>query len=133
VSAGAAAHPRAILRTAPADTLEGQQSRDMSREERPMSVKGTGVETKQLKVPGTERKDIVPAIEKAAARYVEIRDERMDLTKKEIEAQATLLKAMRDAKKRQYRCDTIEAEVEVVIESEKAKVRRVEISEQNEE
>ncbi len=80
---------------------------------------------KQTKMPGTERPDVNKDIEKAAAVYVEFRDERMALTKKEVESQAKLLGLMKAAGLMIYRCDTEDLEVEIVPEAEKAKVRRV--------
>lgn len=48
---------------------------------------------KQVTIEGTERKAI-PAIRKAAETYVEIRDERMELTEREVEANEKLVQVM---------------------------------------
>lgn len=80
---------------------------------------------KQTKIPGTERADICEDIEKAAAAYVEVRDARMELTKKEVDAQAKLLVAMKANRLSRYRCEREDLEVEIVPENEKAKVRKV--------
>lgn len=80
---------------------------------------------KQQRIPGTERPDVHQDIEKAAAAYVEARDERMMLTKREVETQAKLLTAMKAHGLSKYRCDSEDLEVEVVPEAEKAKVRKV--------
>jgi hypothetical protein len=79
---------------------------------------------KQGKLPGTERKDRNPAIEKAASAYVDARDERMDLTEREVELQDALVIAMKTAKLTTYRCDDVDLVVEMST-LEKAKVRRV--------
>ncbi len=57
------------------------------------SKKTRKAKPKQLKIKGTERKDRNKAIEKAAAAYVEARDERCELSKVE-----TLNKFIEDAK-----------------------------------
>jgi len=48
---------------------------------------------KQATIPGTNGKAITE-IDRAAEAYVEIRNKRMKLTTKEVEAQATLVAAM---------------------------------------
>lgn len=80
---------------------------------------------KQVQIPGTERTDVHKDIERAASKYVEARDARMSMTKVEVETQAKLLAVMKEHKLTTYRCDSEDLEVEVVPESEKAKVRRV--------
>lgn len=80
---------------------------------------------KQTKLPGTERQDTHPDIEEAAAEYVEVRDARMQLTKKEVAAQQKLLASMKANKLTKYRCDQEDLEVEIVAKDEKAKVKRV--------
>ena len=79
---------------------------------------------KQAKLPGTERKDRVPEIEKAATAYVDARDERMSLTEHEVELQGRLVQAMKTAKLATYRCDDVDLIVEMST-LEKAKVRKV--------
>lgn len=87
--------------------------------------KKQGGKPKQTKIPGTERKDVHEDIEEAAAEYVEIRDERMQYTKKEVAAQAKLLAAMKLHKLDTYRCDREDLEVKIVSKDEKARVKRV--------
>lgn len=48
---------------------------------------------KQTTIEGTQRKAI-PAIRKAAETYVEIRDERMEFTEREVEANEKLVQVM---------------------------------------
>lgn len=83
-----------------------------------------GKRAKQTRLPGTERKDVNASIEKNAAEYVEARNERMELTECECEAQAALLLVMEKAGLTIYRCDESDMVVEVS-ELKKAKVRTV--------
>ncbi len=80
--------------------------------------------SKQTRLPGTERKDVNAAIEKRASEYVDARNERMELTERECEAQAALLVVMEKAGLTTYRCDESDLVVEVS-ELKKAKVRTV--------
>jgi hypothetical protein len=80
---------------------------------------------KQTRLPGTERHDTHPDIEEAAAKYVEARDERMSLTKREVETKAVLLATMKAHKLDKYRCDSEDLEVEIVPEGETVKVKKV--------
>lgn len=52
-----------------------------------LDLKGKGVERVQIK-----------AVDNAIGRYVKARDERMELTKKEVETKQALIKVMRDNK-----------------------------------
>lgn len=49
----------------------------------------------QQEIPGTERKKIA-AVERAANAYREVRDERMELTKKEVEKRTKLAEVMQE-------------------------------------
>jgi hypothetical protein len=80
--------------------------------------------SKQTRIPGTERKDVNKEIEKLAAKYVEIRDERMNLTEHEVVAKAALVAAMDANKLTTYRCDDNDLAVEV-IDVHNVKVRKV--------
>lgn len=93
-----------------------------------MATKKKPGKGKQTKLPGTGRttEDVHPDIEEAATKYVEVRDERMELTKREVKAQAALLAAMKHHKLTKYRCDGEELDVEIVAKDEKVKVKRVE-------
>lgn len=57
---------------------------------------------KQLQIAGTERPEH-PEVVEAAEHYVAIRDERMQMTKKEAQAQADLLATLRAHKMKSYR------------------------------
>lgn len=83
-----------------------------------------GKRAKQTRLPGTERKDVNAAIEKKASEYVDVRNERMELTEREVEAQSALLMVMEKAGLTTYRCDDSDLVVEVS-ELKKAKVRAV--------
>lgn len=80
---------------------------------------------KQLKIAGTGRDEstVKQEIERAAVRYVSIRDQRMALTKDEVKAQAELLTAMQKHSLTEYVCDEEDLRVEVV-DKVKARVRR---------
>lgn len=78
---------------------------------------------KQTLIPGTEQKSI-KEIDDAAEAYVEIRDKRMALTKKEVEAQATLVAAMAKHNLTAYRCTSTDDPLDVTLVSKtRAKVR----------
>jgi len=64
----------------------------------------------------------IPSIEAAALRYVEVRDERMSLTEKEVEAHEVLLAAMKQAHVEHYR--TMEGLECTLSTKEKVKVSR---------
>jgi hypothetical protein len=85
---------------------------------------------KQTQIPGTERNERNPAIESAAADYVEVRDERMALTKKEVAAREVLRAAMKQAGITIYECDGEDFTVELIpAQEEKVKVTRREADE----
>jgi len=79
---------------------------------------------KQQRLPGQEsahHKDIT----KAAEKYVEVRDQRMDLTRQETEQRDNLLTAMRKHKLSMYEDDNAGLEVQVIEPAAKVKVRRI--------
>jgi hypothetical protein len=76
----------------------------------------------------TQRK--IPAIEKAARKYVEVRDERMALTKKEVDARAVLANAMHENECTIYRFGDMV--VEIKPGNEKIKVKTVDEEEAEE-
>lgn len=90
---------------------------------------------KNQDLPGVEGEGVsqkkIPAIEKAASKYVSVRDERMALTKKEVDARAVLINAMKENNTVLYRYD----DMEVVLKpgDEKVKVRSVEDDDAGEE
>ena len=78
---------------------------------------------KQIAIPGTTQK-AVPAIDRAAEDYVDIRDKRMKLTAKEVAAQATLVEAMQKHKLEAYRCTSTDEPLDVtMVTKTKARVR----------
>ncbi len=64
---------------------------------------------RQTQIPGTERKS-VPDVEQAALLYIEVRDERMDLSKREKQKKLELLAVMRAHKVKRYKFDDAEGE-----------------------
>ncbi len=81
----------------------------------------------QTKIPGTERRDRIEAIEEAAEAYREARDARMEMAEDEAEAQANLANALTKHKVTEY---TYEGEdgkpyTAYIPTEAKAKVRRV--------
>ena len=64
---------------------------------------------------------MIQDLEDAATRYAELRDERMELTTKEVALKGELLGLMRKHKKRHYERDGIE--IEVVDQETTVKVR----------
>ena len=82
---------------------------------------------RQQEIPGTERKAI-GEIDSAAEAYIEIRDERMALTKQEVEKKGALMAAMQKHKLDTY-CDenAVPALLVTLVPGEdKVKVRRAE-------
>jgi hypothetical protein len=82
---------------------------------------------RQQEIPGTERKAIAE-IDSAAEAYIEVRDERMVLTKQEVEKKGELMDAMRKHKLDTY-CDenAVPALLVTLVPGEdKVKVRRAE-------
>lgn len=63
------------------------------------------MQTGTLPAEGMDRSKKVKAVETAAQAYVKIRDERMALTKKEVEAKAVLTDAMEKNNLEVYRFD----------------------------
>ena len=81
---------------------------------------------KQLKIAGTSRDEgtIHKDVEKAATKYVAVRDERMELTKEEVKLQAALVAAMDAHNLETYICDDEDLEVIIKGSARKAKVKR---------
>lgn len=81
---------------------------------------------KQTTIPGTERKTHAD-VAKAAEAYVDARDKRMALTKKEVETKAALAAAMRKHKLETYVVEGDDEDLEVTFEQgeEKLKVKRI--------
>lgn len=82
-------------------------------------------EQQTLPAEGMARKKI-PAVEKAALKYRGIRDERMQLTKEEVEARNGLVAAMTEAEITVYKFDDAEGE-ELTVELDtttKVKVKK---------
>lgn len=77
---------------------------------------------KQAEIPGTTPKRNAK-IDALAEEYQEIKEKRMALTTKEVEAKAKLVAAMDEAKLKAYKNDDLTVSVE---EKENVKVKRVE-------
>jgi hypothetical protein len=75
---------------------------------------------KQKELPGMEDRSIAD-LNQAALDYAEGRDERMELTKKEVELKTALIAMMHRHGKKTYKYEDIE--IELVPEGEKVKVR----------
>jgi hypothetical protein len=75
---------------------------------------------KQQDLPGMEDRRI-NELDQAALDYAEGRDERMELTKKEVELKTKLITLMHRYNKKTYKYEDIE--IELVPEGEKVKVR----------
>lgn len=77
-------------------------------------------------MPGIEGEGVatprVPAVEKAADRYVEVRNKRMALTEQEVTARAGLIEMMRENKLTVYTYDDYRISME---SKEKVKVKTV--------
>lgn len=84
--------------------------------------KGVG---RQTRLPGTESPDRIPEVEALAARYVDVRDERMKLTKKEVTARDLLLEEMIKRGLTKYACDLDDLDVIILpARGPKLKVQR---------
>jgi hypothetical protein len=77
---------------------------------------------KQLAIAGTETKGN-KEVEAAAEAYVEVRDERMKLTEKEVEARDTLVRVMEKHKLDVYRDENVDPPLLVTLEPGVAKVK----------
>ena len=73
---------------------------------------------RQLTVPGTDAPKY-PDVDEAADQYVEVRDSRMALTKRETAAQATLLATMQGRGLTVYRLETEDGNLLVTVEDER--------------
>lgn len=69
---------------------------------------------KQTTIPGTNQKAI-KEIDVAAEAYVDIRDKRMKLTAKEVEAQVALVAAMNKHRLTAYRCTSTDEPLDVIL------------------
>lgn len=76
---------------------------------------------KQQEIPGTERPSN-KKIDAAAEEYQEIKEKRMALTEKEVEAKAVLIAVMDEAKLKKYKNDELSVDLE---EKENVKVKRL--------
>ena len=72
------------------------------------------------RLPGTED-TVIQEIENAAESYAAARDERMELTKVEVERKSAIMATMKRHGKRHYKRDGIESDI--VTESESVKVK----------
>lgn len=80
----------------------------------------------QTELPGVERYKIA-AIERKAKKYQTVRDERMQWTKKEVEARAELLQTMKENNLDVYRFDDgDQVRIVEVVAPEKVRVRLAE-------
>jgi hypothetical protein len=79
---------------------------------------------KQSHIEGTEPPR-VPAIDKLAVAYQEVRDERIELTEQEVDQRSKLLVAMREHKLDRYQLPDSDVEVVVLAGEDKVKVRKV--------
>ena len=86
---------------------------------------------KQARLPGTEDAPI-QALESAAERYAEIRDERIALSKEEGELKAGLLILMKKNGKTAYKHNGVEIWIELEEETVKVKIRKEEKDEVDE-
>jgi hypothetical protein len=75
---------------------------------------------KQESLPGMEDREITD-LEDAARNYAAIRDQRMALTKKEVDLSDVLLQAMKRNKRDHYHRDGID--LKLIVEKEKVRVR----------
>ncbi len=89
---------------------------------------------KQLKIAGTEQERI-KEVEDAAEGYVDARDKRMRLTKKEVEAHAALLAVMKEHKLTVYRDESVTPPLLVTLipGKDKVKVAQTEVEDGDEE
>lgn len=80
----------------------------------------------QTKIPGTERRDRIEAIEEAGTAYREARDARMELTEEETERELNLRNVMRAHNVTDYKYEGPDGKMyRVYIGEAKAKVSRV--------
>ena len=88
-----------------------------------MAKKSSGKKrAKQADLPGMEQREI-RALQDAAHEYAEVRDERQELTKREVALKTKLLSVMKENKLEKYRYQDVE--IRVVHEEETIKVRIV--------
>lgn len=87
--------------------------------------------SKQAKMQGEgfDPPESVPAIETAAGHYVECRDERMEMTKKEVASRSMLIAIMREHKRTSYLYDGY---VISLSQEDKVKVKKSQEAEEGE-
>lgn len=92
-----------------------------------MAKKTKKTKPQQTKIPGTERRDRIEAIEDAAEAYREARDARMEMAEEEAEAQANLANALQKHKVTEYAYEGEDGKTyrAYVPTEAKAKVQRV--------
>lgn len=79
---------------------------------------------KQTFLPGTEPPSI-PALDEAMARYQELKTERMELTKQEVEAKAKVAELMKAHKLKAYKDEADDLIASIEAGEPKVKVKRV--------
>ena len=79
---------------------------------------------KQLTIAGTKGV-VIKELDQAATAYVEVRDERMELTEREVEARGRLVVLMRKHAQTVYRVDAEPPMVVTLSEDVKVSVRKV--------
>jgi len=84
---------------------------------------------KQEDLPGMENRGI-KELDALCREYVDVRDERQDLTRREVELQADLLNALKKHKLKTY--DHAGIHADLVVEKEKVKVTVAEETEEDE-
>ena len=85
-----------------------------------MAKKQGSKKPKQADLPGMEERKL-PDLHKAAEEYAEVRDERLEIQKREIPAKQELLRLMKVHKKETYKFEDVS--IRVVHEKEKVIVR----------
>jgi len=82
-------------------------------------------QAKQKDLPGmSDRK--IPELHAAAEAYVQVRDERMELTKREVEAKERVLKLMHENRKKEYRYEDVTIIIVPEAETVKVKLKKAE-------
>jgi hypothetical protein len=67
--------------------------------------------------------DVIEELRDAALKYVDVRDQRMALTKLEVEAKETLLTCMHEHKKKRYH----DSEAELLVEIERSQTEKIKV------
>lgn len=103
------------------DINEGKGGKD-SKDEK--AGKGSRRRPSQPRLPHTQGPRRNDEIEKAAKKYVDVRDERMELTEREVKLRGDLIEKMKKHKLESYRCEDQNFVVNLSTE-EKVKVTKV--------